>query len=286
MPQRQDRHVQEDILRARAQSLREMRNHIDAVLRDVSDKLAEFGQQPMGVPQTGASGVDNDQEGRGERGSHGRTPRQRPLRDVMVDALEDLGCLVHSRDLALYCKARYGRPITAERFGSLSRDEMDTYRKGTTNRPVWLCFGLTYNRHEAIRRLWGRSDWPIEERVVAPTTGRILQLTLTKRLCEIALEADAYAEGAESAEMLHTLAASHAGDLPDVKVRYGEFDLVGWRDKAAEQLEKDSPRDREARLEAARQIARRGEIFQLFGVPEIFEGTSDVPLGAVRETGR
>jgi hypothetical protein len=219
-------------------------------------------------------------------------PRPRPLRLMVLDALDDLGWPTYSRELMLYLKARYGRNVTATRFGTLGSDEIKAFSNRTSAeesaaptdgvrragpRPVWLCFGLTHDRGEAIKRLWARSDWPLERRVVAPTSGRIQHLKLTRRLAELALETG---DGAADTVAMKIIAADHARDLPGVKFRRGDFPLEAWRDTAARLLDELEARDLEVRVEAARGIARRSERFQFFGIPDVVEVTEASPRTA------
>lgn len=197
-----------------------------------------------------------------------RAPRGRsvPVRDVVLNALEDLGCIAFSRELMLYLQARYGREVPAARFGSLAKDEQAAF-ESRRPRPVYLAHGLTSERFEAIKRLWGRSDWPLWMRIVAPTTGRVQHLQMTAALCNVALTAEGIADEA----MLKILAADHARDLPtNNKFKRGEFPLERWRDEATELLQRHAAVDRELRQEAAARLERAGfeERAHLFGAPE------------------
>jgi hypothetical protein len=199
----------------------------------------------------------------------------RPLRAVVLDALEDIGWPTYSRELSLFCSAWFGRAIQPERFGSLANDEVKAFQRaleGSSVRPVWLCFALTHDRHQPIKRLWGRSDWPLEWRIIAPTSGRIQYLKLTARLCELAKR-----EGAANPEMMHIIAADHARDLPGVRVQRGRFELGTWRDIALKQLRELEPRDAEIRAKSAARLRDRGPFTQLFGVPEVEEVDEAVP---------
>lgn len=189
-----------------------------------------------------------------------------PVRDVALNALEELDCLAFSRELMLYVDAWYGREIPAARFGTLSKDEQTGFDSDRP-RPVFLAHGLTSERFEAIKRLWGRSDWPLWRRIVAPTTGRIQHLEMTLALCNIALSAT---DRAAKPEMLKILAADHARDLPGVVVKRGQFPLDLWRDTAAALLEQHAPADRQRREEAAKRFEEQGlsDRAALFGAPE------------------
>jgi hypothetical protein len=203
----------------------------------------------------------------------GSLTKGRPVRALVLDALEDLGWPAYTREIALYCQARYGRVLSPTRFGTLASDEVKSYVKGKRPQTVWLCFGLTSTRGEAIRRLWARSDWPLDRRIVAPTTGRIQHLRLTARLCEIAMEAE---DTAADPGMLRIIAADHARDLPGLKFRRGEFPLEQWRDLAVDLLSKAEGIDADARREGARRFHHVPELQQLFGAVEPVEGVDRI----------
>jgi hypothetical protein len=193
----------------------------------------------------------------------------RPVRGLVLDALDDLRWPAYAREISLYRAARYGSEIPLNRFGTLGSDEMKAFDRGSRPRTVWLCFCLTYNRAEPIKRLLARSDWSLAQRVAAPTTGRVQHLKITARLCEIALEAG---DTADNPEMLKIVAADHARDLVGITFRRGEFPLELWRETAIKLLSEVEPRDEELRHKAAERIASLSERYQLFGVPDVIAG--------------
>jgi hypothetical protein len=172
--------------------------------------------------------------------------------------------MAYSRELALFAQARYGRKVSATRFGSLSNDEASAFDKGRS-RAVWLCHGLIADRGEAVKRLWGRSDWPLSERVVTSTTGRVQHLRMTVALCRIAQRDDRVVDP----QMMAILAADHARDVPGIDVRRGKFDLEDWRLAAAALLEEILPPDTESREAAAAGLSKRlGDAEALYGAPD------------------
>jgi DNA-binding LacI/PurR family transcriptional regulator len=191
--------------------------------------------------------------------------RRRPVREVVLECLEDLGCPANGRELAMYASARYGRELPSVRFGSLGADERTAYVKGAV-RPVWLCHALSHDRGEVVRRLWARSDWPLERRIVAPTTARVQHLKLTARLCEIAIDAET------EPGKLHQLAADYAEDVPGVVVQPHSYDLKAWREAALTELGHVQGADHDQRSEAARRLETRlTEAQLLFGASEPLE---------------
>ncbi|MBD5657268.1 MAG: hypothetical protein IAI50_19125 [Candidatus Eremiobacteraeota bacterium] len=187
----------------------------------------------------------------------------RPLRSQVLDCLDELGLPAFNREVAQYLLGVKGERIEAARFGSLRAQEMKAY-DGPRPRSVYIAYGLT-GRAEAIKRYVCRSDWPLEERVVAPTTGRVQHLRMTQRLCTIAYKAEHGAPVADL-DVLRFLAADHARDLPGVQFRRGTFDFKAWADLAAELVAAVIDRDRDER----RQLAQRIQIMvpermQIFG---------------------
>lgn len=211
-----------------------------------------------------------------EDGKRRSDPGRRPVRAKVLDALDDFAWPAYTRQIGPYIGARTGDRIPPGRFGVLARDEQKSFDSSRAH-PVYLGFALTSGRGEAIKRLLVRSDWELERRIVAPTTGRVQHLVMTMRFCELALELDGLAA---HPERLRFLAADHARDLPGVKVRHGQFDLKGWRDVARAEVERVRPRDEEQRAEAAAKLRHRPERALLFGLPETLEGDKAI-LSAV-----
>jgi hypothetical protein len=163
---------------------------------------------------------------------------KRSVRDLVLESLDEIGFPVYSQQLALLIRALFGREVPATRFGTLSVDEERTFARAAP-RSVWLAHGLTFDRAEPIKRIWARSDWPLEQRVVTPIWGRVQQLRLTARLAELAMEAN---EIAANPDLLRYLAADYAQDL-GVKITKGKFFLDQWRDLALEQLQRVVDKD-------------------------------------------
>jgi hypothetical protein len=247
-----------------------MRAELAAKLADVDALIEQIGADPRRATRAEVP-----------RNEAGKRPGK-PVRLLVLDALEDLGWMAYSREVAQYCEALYGRRIPSERFGTLGYDEMRAFGTGASTRPVWLCFGVTHNRHEPIKRLLGRSDWPLEWRIVAPTSGRVQHLKITANLCDLALRAR---EAAADPEMLRTMAMDHARDIPGVRVRRDTPDFAGWRDVARELLAELEEKDEAARRESAERLARRPAYHQLFGMPDVLDGAAaDGPRGVAGGT--
>jgi hypothetical protein len=193
----------------------------------------------------------------------------RPLRVQVLDILQELEVMSYSREVMAYAFARYDLVIPPSRFGSLSSDEQEAYGRRdaprSRNRTLWLCFGLRHDDGAPVRRLLARSDWPLEKRMWAPTTGRVQHLRMLARLCELALD-DARIHFA-NADALTDLIQAYARDLP-VKTLPGVHAFADWQERALALLSEHEleATDYELRQEAAERWSGLGEKHQLFGL--------------------
>src|SRR5215469_4362839 len=129
--------------RARREELLRMKRQLEDLLSGVEAQIRETGTPEMGEPRKSNRTTDEVHW----------TRAKRPVRELVLDSLDELGWPTYTRELTQYCKARYGRDIAPTRYGPLMKDEMQAFRPGTSRRPVWLCFALTSDRHQAIKRL-------------------------------------------------------------------------------------------------------------------------------------
>lgn len=193
----------------------------------------------------------------------------RPLRVQVLDILHELDVMSYSREIIAYAFARYDLVIPPSRFGSLSSDEQQAYGRRdaprSRNRTLWLGFGLRHDDGAPVRRLLARSDWPLERRMWAPTTGRVQHLRMLARLCELALD-DARVHFANP-DALTDLIQAYARDLP-VKTLPGVHAFADWQERALTLLKEHDleATDYELRQEAAERWSGLGEKHQLFGL--------------------
>ncbi len=243
----------DDLLRMRAE-----------LAKDFEVRLAKLDRR---IEKATPGGLDHD------RGQPVRSSPRSTMRAKVLDALEDVGWPTYARQLGPYIEARHGLRVPPARFGVLARDEQNAFRaRAKRPRPVYICFALTWDRGEPIKRLLARSDWPLEQRLVAPTTGRVQHLKVTVRLCEIAEE---LGPRAADGDRLRYLIADHARDLPEADVLRGRFELDKWRDMALDELQRLGPRDEDNRRAAAEKLSHRPDWALLFGAPELMEGDAD-----------
>jgi hypothetical protein len=205
-----------------------------------------------------------------EVGASGARPGpmpNRPLRVQVLEILDEIGVVAYSREIIAYAYARYDLVIPPSRFGSLASDEQETHGRRdaprSRNRTLWLCFGLRHDDGAPVRRLLARSDWPLERRVWAPTTGRVQHLRMLARLCEFALDERIQFANPDA---LTDLIRAYARDLP-VKTLPGVYDLAEWQERALALVQEDDleARDYDLRQQAAERWSGLAEKHQLFG---------------------
>jgi hypothetical protein len=180
-----------------------------------------------------------------------RPSERRPLRELILDALNDARAPLNSLLIASVFRPLYKREIAATRFGTLSSDERRSFDSNRP-RPVYLCHGLTHDRGQAMKRFWARSDWPLAERVIGPMSGRVLFL---KGALWVIHLAEAAGEGAD-AERLRFVAADQARDA-GCAVRRAEFPYRDWITHIEAQIARYSQEDRLVRAQASAELAER-----------------------------
>jgi hypothetical protein len=192
------------------------------------------------------------------------TDRGRPLRDVVLELLQDAGTPLNSLLLANIVRPLFGRDVPATRFGTLANDEAKSYDSSRA-RPVYLCHCLTNDKGQAVKRFWARSDWDLAERIIGPMTGRVHFLAGAAWIINLARLVDAGELAADSREVLHYVAADQARDA-GLAVKRGEFPYEDWIGAISVALERHAEADRELRVAAAAELAARlSEREQLFG---------------------
>lgn len=188
----------------------------------------------------------------------------RPLREIVLDALEEASVPLNSLLLANVIRPLQDRMIPSTRFGTLSNDEARSF-DSSRSKPVYLCHCLTYDRGEAVKRFWARSDWPLHERVMGPMSGRVLFLRGAAWTIGLAKAvADGVAVAADP-DKLNYIAADQARDA-GLAVRRGDFPYEDWLQAIETLVARHAEEDEAARREAAEMLrACLTEREQLFG---------------------
>lgn len=121
------------------------------------------------------------------------TPRARkpnkPMRELALDALDDLGVPAPPALIADLIAALTGDRPSPSRFASLKRDEENAARRNIAARPAWIVPAISAAQLTAIPRLLTSSTWDLERRIVGSRSMRTdnlrVAISLAKRLGQL-----------------------------------------------------------------------------------------------------
>lgn len=111
----------------------------------------------------------------------GRKPAK-PLRELALDALDDLGVPAPPALIADLTKALTGIRPSPSRFASLRRDEENAARRNIAARPAWIVPAINAAELTAIPRLLCSSAWSLERRIVGSRSMRTDHLRIAESL--------------------------------------------------------------------------------------------------------
>jgi hypothetical protein len=190
--------------------------------------------------------------------------RRQPLRVTLLDSLAELGHPTSTSTLRAFIEARYDRAIPATQFGTLAVQERRAFdRTGPTGRLVWLCSGVRVDDFRPVKRIWARSDWPLQWRIVTPYSEQLDRLLVTEAICELARREQAFGPVHSP---LQRLAIELAGDLPGTELDYGFPDFDAYAAAAREAQDQLGAEDFEARDAAVERLEDMPVRVQLFGL--------------------
>lgn len=196
---------------------------------------------------------------------------QRPMREQVLDILEELGVPTSPRVISELAVARYGRPLPASRFASLRRDEERAFRKDSLSRPAWVVPAITAQGLTSIPRIVSSSAWPVERRLIGARTLRANHLrTLLALLSmhERSQRAGSPRATAHLESMILGFAQTVSGAIePGTRPEY-----VRIAEAARAELAHIEETDLEERRTAARRLERLPELNRLWGQPALIEG--------------
>ncbi|KRP85070.1 hypothetical protein AOQ72_04915 [Bradyrhizobium yuanmingense] len=192
----------------------------------------------------------------------------RPLRDVVLEVLGEARVPLNSLLLASVIRAWLGRTVPSSRFGTLSIDETKSY-DSSRPRPVYLCHCLTWDRGEAVKRFWARSDWALMDRVMGPMSGRLLFMKGAAWAIRLAKAVDAGDLIAADPDVLRYVAADQARDAGMI-VKRGNFPFDEWLEAISTAISRHEADDVAIRQAAAADISHLPERALLFGAPAGF----------------
>lgn len=201
------------------------------------------------------------------------TPRARkpgkPLRELALDALDDLGVPAAPALIADLTAALTGARPSPSRFASLRRDEENAARRNIAARPAWVVPAISAQQLTAIPRLLSSSSWDLERRIIGARSIRTdnlrIAVSLAGRLAHLR-EA-----GASEAKMVERLLFPFARSVPGA-IEYGQpVEPARTIEAAQAELTLIEARDLEERREAAAKLAVSGPQVRLWGRPVLID---------------
>jgi hypothetical protein len=208
-------------------------------------------------------------------GGPGALAGQRPLRELVLDTLDELGVPAPPRVMSDFAVVAHGWTLPAERLASLRRDEERAYDKAPTTRPAWVVPAINALGLSAISRLVTHSGWELARRVIGTRTLRTNHLRLLLRLLETTERMQSQ-PGSRSGQ-LETLVVRFAESVPNALELGRPLDQARIRAAAEAEMARIEPSDLEERRTAAERLTSLPERFQLWGRPTLID--TGVELG-------
>lgn len=185
--------------------------------------------------------------------------RGRALREILLDTLDLVGVPAAPTLIAELAEAIAGVDVAPSRFASLRRDDARAARRDPGARPAWLAPALNATTLTAMPRLLTSSAWPLEHRLIAPASLKLVHLRTIQSLLD--WSARFAPLNPASAAQVEAVALRLAGDVP------GQADAAQRRrDAVAIELDLLEEADRAVRHAAAQQLRDRPAQVQLWGL--------------------
>jgi hypothetical protein len=204
-------------------------------------------------------------------GAYNARSGQRPIREVVLDILDELGVPSSPGTLSECAAVWSGMSIPAGRFASLRRDEHSAYRRDSLARPTWLVPALNANGFRAIPRLVVSSVWEPERRLIGPRTLRVNHLKTVLAL-QSRLTALNQTGASGSSDRLLELMHRYARSIPGAMQSASEIDADQVRHAAQSELDAIEPLDIKDRRTAVSEFFKIPAYAQLWGLPAVIEG--------------
>jgi hypothetical protein len=199
-------------------------------------------------------------------GPYRRGAGQRPMREQILDLVDELGVPVFPRTVSEYALAVHQISLPPARFASVRRDEARAYERDPQSRPAWVVPAINIVGLTAIPRLVTSSAWPLERRLIASRTLRVnhlkLLLVFIRRLSTIETNES------DMRKMLSALIYRSAAGI--ASPNGPGFEAMEARVKT--ELVVIEPDDESDRKKAADALGRLPARFQMWGQPSVIDG--------------
>ena len=204
------------------------------------------------------------------------TPRARkpgkPLRELALDALDDLGVPAAPALIADLTAALTGDRPSPSRFASLKRDEENAARRNLAARPAWIVPAISGAQLTAIPRMLTSSTWELERRIIGSRSIRAdnlrVAVSLANRLAHLR------ETGAAEARNVERLLFPFARSIPGAIDTGQPIDTKRAIDAAHGELALIEDADLDERRAAAAKLSSSSTQFKLWGRPLLVDTKS------------
>jgi hypothetical protein len=194
-----------------------------------------------------------------------------PLRDRIIQTLALGGRAMAAKLLADVSRAYFGEPIQTTALSSLRRDERRRYEtaqgdRGRDGRDEYVVAALTFDRFTPVRGTLALSSWPIEHRLIAPSSPRVDILYITIALADqLGLAVDGPAATRLILRLARTIPGALAGSGISSVGTGRTLDVAQVSAAAKEELAELTERDEREREESAARVELLGHEVAMFG---------------------
>lgn len=210
------------------------------------------------------------------------TPRARkpnkPLRELALDALDDLGVPAAPALIADLTAALTGDRPSPSRFASLKRDEENAARRNLAARPAWIVPAISAAQLTAIPRLLTSSTWSLERRIIGSRSMRTdnlrVAVSLANRLAQLR------EVGAPEAKNIERLLFPFARSIPGANETGQPIDPKRVVDAAQSELSVLDEADLAERRDAVTKFGNSSTAFKLWGRPVVID--NEIAESAIR----
>ncbi|MFK0047806.1 hypothetical protein ACIQU4_27725 [Streptomyces sp. NPDC090741] len=183
------------------------------------------------------------------------------MRERVLQTLSLIGSPASQTFILSVHRVFYGAELNGKAMVSLRRDEQRSLAS-TGNHRVYVCAALTADRFGVARGLLAHSAWPLEERIIAPTSRRV---NLLRAITQITEAAERLPTTNGTAHAVHNLFRG-IPEIPEYDVTDTPVDLQELHARAKQALALELRPDIRARSAAARRARQQLDpVQQLFG---------------------
>ena len=190
---------------------------------------------------------------------------QRPMREQILDLVDELAVPVMPRTIFDYALATLNLSLPAERFASLRRDEERAYERDPHSRPAWVVPAINILGLVAMPRLIASSAWEPERRLIGSRTLRVNHLKVLLVFLKKRVSLDETSD--ENKRLTTLIYRSVAGVAPS-----GRNDFKNLQAAIETELGLIEADDAADRRKAADELQQLPLKFQLWGQPFLLEG--------------